>query len=76
MLTILAAIYLVGVAWGLLRTDAPWPSRVAMAMAWPVGPLAGVVTIAGLLGVAAVAFPWFGVLLVGIISTFLWLHWR
>ena len=28
------------------------------------------------LGVAAVAFPWFGVLLVGIITTFLWLHWR
>ena len=76
MPTILGVLYVVGVLYGLFRTDAPWPSRAALALAWPVGPLAGVVTIAGLLGVAAVAFPWFGVLLVGIITTFLWLHWR
>ena len=76
MRTILGWLYLVGVVWALLRTDARWPARIAMAMVWPLGPLAGVVTITGLLGVAAVAFPWFGALLVGIVGTSLWLHWR
>jgi len=50
------AVYLVGVAVGLWRTDAPWPSRVALAVLWPIGPLAFVVTIAILLAAAPVAF--------------------
>jgi len=50
------AVYLAGVAVGLWRTDAPWPSRVALAVLWPIGPLAFVVTIAILLAAAPVAF--------------------
>jgi hypothetical protein len=42
-------VYAAGVLVGLWRTDGPAASRVAPALLWPIGPLAGVVTIAGLI---------------------------
>jgi hypothetical protein len=50
------ATYLAGVAVGLWRTDAPWPSRVMLAALWPIGPVAFVVTVAILLAAAPIAF--------------------
>jgi len=50
------ALYLAGVAIGLWRTDAAWPTRVLLAALWPIGPLAFVVTVAILLAAAPVAF--------------------
>jgi len=50
------AIYLAGVAVGLWRTDAPWPSRVMLAALWPIGPVAFAVTVAILLAAAPLAF--------------------
>jgi len=50
------AIYLAGMAVGLWRTDAPWPSRVMLAALWPIGPVAFVVTVAILLAAAPIAF--------------------
>ena len=50
------ALYAAGVAVGLWRTDAPWPSRAVLAALWPIGPLAFLVTIAILLAAAPVAF--------------------
>jgi hypothetical protein len=48
-------IYAAGVLWGLIATDArPWP-RVALALCWPLGPLAFVLTVSLLLVVSPVA---------------------
>ena len=54
-------VYAVGVVIGLLRTDARWPARIGLALAWPVAPLAFVVTGSLLLVTALIAFPIFGV---------------
>ena len=76
MLPIYGSLYLIGAAFGLLRADAPWPQRVGIAALWPIGPLAGVLTVAGLVVVAAVAFPWFGALLAAALGTAAWLLWQ
>ena len=47
-------IYLAGVAIGLAMMRDPWPSRLLIALVWPLGPIAFVVVIA-ILGVAAAA---------------------
>lgn len=53
---VLLAIYLAGVVIGLWRTDDRWPTRVLLAILWPIGPLAFVVVIAILLAAAPIAF--------------------
>jgi hypothetical protein len=63
-----------GVIVGLLWTDGPWTSKLLVALLWPLGPLAAVVTIGGLLLVAGLAFPWFGALLAGLLAGLFWLR--
>ena len=53
-------IYVVGVAAGLILTDARPLARFVLALAWPIGPLAFVVVVAGLLVAALYIFPVFG----------------
>ena len=50
------AIYLIGVAIGLWRTDAPQPMRLLLAVLWPIGPLAFVIVIAILVATTPIAF--------------------
>ena len=50
------AIYLAGVAIGLWRTDAPLPTRLLLAVLWPIGPVAFVVVVAILFAAAPIAF--------------------
>lgn len=50
------AIYLAGVAIGLWRTDAPLPTRLVLAVLWPIGPLAFVIVVALLVAAAPLAF--------------------
>ena len=50
-------VYALGVVIGLLRIDARWPARLALAFLWPLGPLAFVVVIAILLLALPIAFP-------------------
>ncbi|MGQ0735049.1 MAG: hypothetical protein ACT4QD_15505 [Acidobacteriota bacterium] len=50
-------IYLAGAAIGLAVMRDPWPSRLALAAVWPLGPLAFAVVVALLLVVAAVLWP-------------------
>jgi hypothetical protein len=57
---LLTVAYAAGVVVGLLRTDAPPGARAALALLWPIGPLAFAVTVTVLLGAAVVAFPWIG----------------
>jgi hypothetical protein len=54
-MTPVLAVYVAGVAIGLWRTDGPPATRAALALLWPLGPLAFVVTISGLVVAAAVA---------------------
>jgi len=42
-------VYAAGVLVGLWRTDGPPATRVAPAVLWPLGPLAGAITIVGLI---------------------------
>ena len=53
-------IYVLGVAAGLIFTDARPLPRVALALAWPIGPLAFVTVVTGLLVAAFYLFPVFG----------------
>ena len=54
-------IYVVGVVVGLIATDARPVARVGLALSWPLGVLAFVVTVGGLLAVSTVLVPAFGV---------------
>jgi hypothetical protein len=54
-------IYVIGVVIGLIGTDARALPRVCLALLWPVGALAFVVTVGGLLAVSTILFPSFGV---------------
>ena len=55
------AVYGAGVVWGLMVIDARPAARIALALAWPLGPIAFAVTITLLLGASLVAFPAFGI---------------
>ena len=68
----IAIVYVVGVMVGLLVTDGGLAARIGLALAWPLGPLAFLVTVAGLLVVAAIAFPIFGVALAAAIAAAWW----
>jgi hypothetical protein len=51
------AAYAVGVLIALWRTDAGWPTRAAVAILWPLGPLAFVITVVILMAASLIAFP-------------------
>ena len=53
----LLAIYVAGAVLALWRTDATWPTRIALALLWPIGPAAFLITVAILVGASLVAFP-------------------
>ncbi len=55
------AVYVAGVLWGLLVTDARPVKRIALALLWPAGPLAFAGTVALLLTALPVAFPKIGI---------------
>ena len=50
-------VYAVGALLALWRTDAHWPTRIALAVLWPLGPLAFVITVGILLAASLIAFP-------------------
>ena len=56
-------IYLAGVMVGIVGGEGALRTRVGLALLWPLGPLAFVATVAGLLIVAGIAFPVFGAIL-------------
>lgn len=67
-LWLLPGLYVAGVIWGLLVADARPADRVVLAILWPIGPIAFVVTVTVLLAASLIAFPMVGavaLLLVG-----------
>lgn len=69
------AIYALGVVVGLLLTDARPLARATIALLWPLGIVAFVVTIAMLLLAAMLVFPAFGVgvVLAAAAASWVWL---
>jgi hypothetical protein len=53
-------VYLVGVVVALFVIDARGLARVGLALLWPVGPVAFIVTISILLAASLIAFPLVG----------------
>jgi L-ascorbate metabolism protein UlaG (beta-lactamase superfamily) len=64
--TLLFGVYIVGVVIGLLTTDARGMTRVALALLWPLGPLAFLVTLTTLFLASVVAFPMFGAIVIAL----------
>ena len=64
-------IYAAGALVAIWRTDAAWPTRLAVAVLWPLGPLAFLVTVSILLAASLIAFP----LLAGLIAASLAAAW-
>jgi hypothetical protein len=60
----MAIVYVAGVLWGLIMIDANPAVRIAMALLWPLGPIAFAVTIGILLAASLIAFPVFGAIVV------------
>jgi L-ascorbate metabolism protein UlaG (beta-lactamase superfamily) len=60
----LAGVYLLGVVAGLVFTDARPPARVALALLWPLGPLAFALVTTILFFASLVAFPIFGAIVI------------
>jgi hypothetical protein len=65
-------VYALGVVLALWRTDASWPTRIALALLWPLGPLAFLITVAILLGASLIAFPVVAGLLVAVGAAGIW----
>ena len=72
MLTVALVIYASGVLIGLWRVDAAPMARVAIALLWPLGAAAGVVTVAGLVVAAMVLFPGLGAGVVLVAAVIWW----
>ena len=66
-------VYLIGVVVGVIATQGGPATRLLLAVLWPLGPLALVITVTGLLVVGAIAFPVFGVILAATLAVAWWL---
>jgi hypothetical protein len=71
--TVLAGIYVAGAALALWRTDASWPLRIVLALLWPLGPAAFVVTVAILVAASLVAFPLVGIVAAVVAAVVWWM---
>jgi len=67
--------YVAGVVWGLLMSDARPLERVVLALLWPFGPLAFVVTITILLAASVIAYPLVMVPALAVGLAVLWWAW-
>jgi hypothetical protein len=66
-------LYLAGSGIALWRTDASWPVRIALALLWPIGPVAFVLTVSLLLAASVIAFPIVGAIGAAAALTWWWL---
>jgi hypothetical protein len=69
----LASLYVAGVVWGLFVIDAAPAARAALALLWPIGPAALIVTLAILVVAAAIAFPALGAAVIAAVALAVWM---
>ena len=73
---VLLAVYLFGVAVALLTIDARGLARVGLALLWPLGPIAFVITIGILLLALPIAFPLMGTVVLAMLIAAAVIAWR
>ncbi len=72
---LLAAVYVAGIVWCILVSDAPPAERVTLALLWPLGPLAFVVTVIVLLAASVIAYPLVVVPVLTAVAVLCWALW-
>lgn len=72
--TIAIGMYAAGLVIGLLVIDEPFPARLGVAAAWPVGPIAFVTVVTVLLLVLPVAMPRVALVLAAV-AILVWWIW-
>ena len=65
-------VYAAGVAVGLWRVDGSPAARLTIALLWPLGALAALVTISGLVLAAMALFPWLGAVSIALALLIWW----
>jgi hypothetical protein len=65
-------LYAAGALIAFWRTDAAWPTRIALGLLWPIGPLAFLVTVAILVAASLIAFPVVAGLIAVVGATAIW----
>lgn len=71
-LVAITILYVAGVMWSLLKSDARPAERVVLSLLWPLGPLAFVVTVAILLAASVIAYPLVMVPAVVVVAVMWW----
>ncbi|HEY6359843.1 MAG TPA: hypothetical protein VIX63_02000 [Vicinamibacterales bacterium] len=66
-------IYALGALVGLALTDAPLVHRLGLALLWPIGPAALLMTLAVLVVASFIAFPIIGALGLAAIAAWWWI---
>ena len=72
---LLAAVYVAGIVWCILVSDARPAERVTLALLWPLGPLALVVTVIVLLAASVIAYPLVAVPVLTAMAVVCWVLW-
>ena len=72
---LLAAVYVAGIVWCILVSDARPAERVMLALLWPLGPLAFVVTVIILLAASVIAYPLVVVPVLTAVAVLCWVYW-
>jgi hypothetical protein len=72
---LLAAVYVAGIVWCVLVSDARPAERLTLALFWPLGPLALVVTVMILLVASGIAYPLVVVPVLTAVAVLCWALW-
>ena len=72
---LLAAVYVAGIVWCVLVSDARPAERLTLALLWPLGPLALVVTVTILLVASVIAYPFVVVPVLTAAAVLCWALW-
>ena len=67
----LAALYVAGVAWGLILIDAGPLVKIGLALLWPIGPITFLLTVGILLVAALIVYPLFAAAVL-VVGSLLW----
>jgi hypothetical protein len=73
--SLLAAVYVAGIVWCILVSDARPTERVTLALLWPLGPLALFVTVIILLAASVIAYPLVVVPVLAAVAVLCWVLW-
>jgi hypothetical protein len=72
---LLTVVYVAGIVWCVLVSDARPAERLTLALLWPLGPLALVVTVMILLVASVIAYPLVVVPVLTAVTLLCWALW-